>query len=161
MATIRGGAKLEARLARMTASLASAGTLEVGFLANATYPDGTSVALVAALQNFGTRAIPARPFFSNMVRDKSPGWPDDLGKVLKATNYDASRSLRLMGELIKGQLQQSIKDTNSPPLKRATIIAKGGTAGMKYDPKNPSTFAAKPLVRSGHMLRSVDYEVVK
>ena len=106
--------------------------------------------MVAAIQNYGAPAanIPPRPFFSNMVAAKKAGWPAALAKNLKQTDYDATKSLALVGEGIKGQLQQSIKQTNSPPLKPATIARKGGTKT-----------AAKPLVDTGHLLASVDYDV--
>lgn len=143
---ISGGEKLEKRLQEMARNIGKPATLSVGFLEGATYPDGTSVAMVAAIQNFGAtaRGIPPRPFFSNMVADKSPEWPEALGKILVAKNYDASGSLELMGQGIKGQLQQEIVDTNSPPLSPVTVARKG---------------TAKPLVDTGHMLASVDYIV--
>lgn len=145
MATIRGGDKFEKKLAELVAKFGSSKeVLRVGFLENATYPDGTLVAAVAAYNNFGTRRIPPRPFFSNMVRQKSGGWPMTLANLLK-TN-DINKSLALMGEGIKGQIQQSIKDTNSPPLSAVTVKAKG------FD---------KPLINTSHMINSVSYEVKK
>lgn len=161
MATVRGGKRLEVALAKIAANLRKAGTLQVGFLEDATYPDGTSVAMVAAIQDGGAprRGIPPRPFFRNMIREKSPGWPKALVIQLKLSDYDASAALTVMGLGIKEQLQQSIKDTNAPPLKERTIIAKGGKAGMKYNPQDPATFAAKPLIHTSFMLNSVDFKV--
>lgn len=148
MATVhvRGGDKLDKALADIARRLKQGGALKVGFLEGAKYPNGTSVALVAAVQNFGApgRGIPARPFFSNMVEAKSPAWPGALGALLKNTGYDVDAALKLMGEEIKGQLQQSIRDTNSPPLSPLTIERKG---------------FEKPLIDTGHMINSVDYEV--
>lgn len=148
MVSISGGAKLEKALAEISRRVDKATAVRVGFLEGATYPDeyGTPVATVAAVQNFGapSRGIPPRPFFSNMIRDKSPGWGPSLGRILKANNYDADTALDLMGEGIKGQLQQSIVDTNEPPLAESTIAAKG---------------FEKPLIDTGHMFNSVDYEV--
>jgi hypothetical protein len=72
MAEVKGGEKLEAALATLATKLAVPATLRVGFLENAKYPDGTPVAAVAAWQNYGTGSIPPRPFFSNMVAQKSP-----------------------------------------------------------------------------------------
>lgn len=137
---------MERKLQEIASKLKSSGNLRVGFLENATYPNGTSVALVAAIQNFGAPkvGIPPRPFFSNMVREKSGGWPDAIAKNLKATGMDVRAALERVGEGIKGQLQQSIIQTNSPPLAQSTIDRKG---------------SAKPLVDTGHMLASVDYEV--
>lgn len=146
MATIRGGERMEAALRELSKKVSKPGTLRVGFLEGATYPDGTSVPLVAAIQNFGapSRGIPPRPFFSNMVAAEAESWGPALGKVLAAADYDVPLSLGRMGEHIRGQLQQSIRDTDSPPLAQSTIDRKG------FD---------KPLVDTGHMLNSTDYEV--
>lgn len=148
VATIKGGDKLDKALADIARRIGRGGAVKVGFLEDAKYPNGTSVALVAAVQNFGApaRGIPARPFFSNMVEEKAPGWGPALGACLRQTGNDVPAALALMGEGIKGQLQQSIRDTNAPPLAEATIDRKG------FD---------KPLVDTGHMLNSVGYEVTE
>lgn len=146
MATLKGGDKLQAALAKIAAGVSKPATLQVGFLEGATYPDGTSVPMVAAIQEFGApnAGIPPRPFFRNMIAAKSPEWPKAVGDLLTANEYDATKALEMTGEGIKGQLQQSIVDTNSPTLAQSTIDAKG---------------SAKPLVDTGHMLNSVDYTV--
>lgn len=117
----------------------------MGFLEKATYPDGTQVALVAAVQDFGapSRGIPPRPFFRNMVKAKSPEWPAAIEAGLKANRYDAKRTLEQVGEAIAGQLRQSIADFEGVPLKPATIARKG---------------FSKQLVDTGVLLGSVDYE---
>lgn len=144
MATIdfTGGSKLEAVLKDIAAKAGKAQTLSVGFMSGATYPDGTPVAMVAAIQNYGAPAmnIPPRPFFSSMVKDKSPKWGESLGNVLRANEYDAELALKAMGQGIEGQLQESIRETNAPELALATVKAKG---------------FAKPLIDTGHMLASV------
>lgn len=146
MATISGGTKFEAALAEIAAKFAKPRTLNVGFLANSSYPDGTSVALVAAVQNFGapSRGIPPRPFFSTAVRTNAKGWPAVIAGALQMTGNDVDAALAITGEHIKGQIQLSIRNTMSPPLAPATIAAKGHS---------------KPLVDSGHMQSSVDYEI--
>lgn len=146
MAKFRGGSAFRAKLQSIAQKLSDPSVLRVGFLENSTYPDGTPTALVAAVQEFGSPAnnIPPRPFFRNMIASKSPSWGAATAKLLKANDYNATTTLGMVGDGIKGQLQQSIVDTNSPPLAPATIAAKGN---------------AKPLVDTGHMLNSVDYEV--
>lgn len=146
MATISGGKKFEAALAVLAAKLGKPRTLRVGFLAGATYPDGTPVAMIAAIQNFGAPkvGIPPRPFFSNMVAKRSPSWPKGLATQLKATDNDVEATLQITGEVIKGQIQLSIRDFSSVPLSPRTIARKG------FD---------KQLIDSGHMLSSVDFEV--
>lgn len=147
MAKVRGGEKIIKRIREIASHIGAGGKVRAGFFENATYPDGTPVAMVAAIQNWGAprAGIPPRPFFSNMVKDKSPTWGAGLAKALKATDYDVHKSLAMMGEQIVGDLRQSIKDTNDPPLAASTIRRKG------FD---------KPLIDSAHMFNSADYEVV-
>jgi len=146
MASVKGGDKIAKVLASIGKGLESGKLVRVGFLENATYPDGKPVAMIAAIQDFGApgAGIPPRPFFRNMIRMKKREWPKAIGMNLKATNYDAEKTLNIVGEAIAGQLRQSIVDTNAPPLAQSTIKRKGH---------------AKPLVDTGHMLASVDHEV--
>lgn len=143
-ATIKGGEKLKKALGEIGRQLSGPSTVRVGFLARATYPNGLPVALVAAWNEFGTKKMPARPFFRNMIAAKKNEWPKGIATQLKATNYDVRKTLELTGMAISGQLRQSIIDTNSPPLALSTIARKGHS---------------KPLVDTGHMIGSVDYEV--
>jgi hypothetical protein len=161
MATISGGNRWAERLAAITRSISNASAVQIGFLADARYPDGKPVAMIAAIQEYGAPSvgIPPRPFFRNMIAAKKGEWPEAVAGLLEANDYDALRTLQLTGEAISGQLRESIIETNTPPLADSTIVRKGGIHGMKYDPKDPSTFPAKPLVDTGHMLNSIEYEV--
>lgn len=146
---INGGDKLRATLQRMASRLSAPGTLRVGFLEGATYPatrgqSGLHVATVAFWNEFGTARMPPRPFFRRMIAAKSPGWAAALAKIAKATQYNALASLKLMGTGIKDQLVKSINDFSDPPLAASTIARKG---------------FAKPLIDTGVMIRSVDFEV--
>jgi hypothetical protein len=144
MASIRGGDRLAMALSKIAQGLSNGGMLRVGFLEGATGPDGDPIALRAAMNEFGTRHIPARPFFRNMVEEKSPEWPEGIATQLKANDFDAGRALEVTGHAIKSQIQQSIKDTNSPPLAPSTVKRKG------FD---------KPLIETGDMINAVDFEV--
>lgn len=147
MAGFTGGDKLRSYLSDLARKVVTPATLEVGFLEGATYPDGTSVALVAAVQEFGapSRNIPPRPFFRNMIAKEEGHWGDDVAALLKAKEMDAKQALELMGEEIAGELRQSIVDTNDPPLAPATVKAKGSD---------------KALVDTGHMLASIASQVI-
>lgn len=146
MAELKGGNTWQKALDAIAVNVSKASSVDVGFLAGATYPDGTSVPMVAAIQEYGapSRGIPPRPFFRQMILEHSKEWPDQVQKILKAHGYAADATLADMGELIKGELQQSIVDLTSPPLAASTVAAKG---------------SSKPLVDTGVMLRSVDYAV--
>ena len=147
MAVLRGGDRVDAYMAKIAARIKKTGTLRVGFLEGATYDDGTPVAMIAAIQNFGAPAmgIPPRPFFSNMIAAKSANWGPSLARILHNNGYDVEKGLAMLGKGIAGQLRQSIVDTNAPPLAEATIARKG------FD---------KPLVDTSHMLNSIEAEVI-
>ena len=161
MATVTGGDKIADKLRAFTDRLTNAQSVNVGFLENSTYPDGTSVPMVAAIQEYGAPkvGIPARPFFRNAIAKHKNEWPKAIADLLKANDYDALRTLQLTGEAVAGQIKQSIVDTNSPPLAESTLRRRGVDPGMKYNPKDISTFGAKPLIDTGVMFASVEYEV--
>lgn len=146
MAQIKGGDKLATRLAELAKKVSRPASLRVGFLENSTYPDGTKVALVAAIQEFGAPSvgIPPRPFFRSMIAAKSKEWPAAIAGLLQTNGMDPVRALDVAGAAIAGQLRQSIVDTNSPPNAPSTIARKGHS---------------KVLVDTGHMLQSIDHEV--
>ena len=141
-----GGRKLKAKLKEIERKTGSAKSVSVGFMSDAKYPDGTPVAMVAAIHNYGAPAkgIPARPFFSNMVASKSPEWGDILGQLLDRTGFSARQSLGLMGEGIAADLRESIIHGGWAKNSEATKAAKGFDAA---------------LIDTGHMLNSVTYQV--
>ncbi len=146
MAEISGGDKLERALQELGRKLGRGGEVRVGYLSNARYPDGKSVALIGAIMEFGApaRNIPPRPAIRNMIAAKSPDWPASAAAILQHTNNDVPRTLQLLGEGIRGQWMQSIRDISSPPLAPETIKRKGH---------------GKLLVETGHLLNSVAVEV--
>jgi hypothetical protein len=179
MVALKGGDKLEAYLSDLAAKVSEPGTLRVGFLEDATYPNGTPVAMVAAIDEFGApnAGIPPRPYFRHMIADKSPEWGPAIGNILPGEDYDATKTLDIVGEGIAGQLRQSIIDTNSPPLSPVTLMLRkmrsenqslvvtGATVGEAArrvaSGESTAGVSAKPLVDSGHMLNSVDHDVKK
>lgn len=146
MAKISGGVALEKALAALAKNVTNCAAVEVGFLENATYPDGTPVAMVAAVQEYGssTMNIPSRPFFRNMIREKSHEWGPAVAALLNNNDMDARRALEQAGAAIKGQLQEAITNFEGVPLSPKTIAAKG------FD---------KQLIDTAHMLNSVAYQV--
>ena len=61
MAEISGGDKLENALQELAHKLGRGGEVKIGYLQNAHYPDGKSVALIGALNEFGSTRAPPRP----------------------------------------------------------------------------------------------------
>lgn len=172
---IKGGDKLKEALKQISKEIRKKGKVQVGFMDNSVNEDGVSIPMIAAIQNFGapSRGIPPRPFFSNMVKDKSPEWPNQLRAILKNSNYDAPLTLGRMGALIASQLEDSIIATNDPPLSPITVMLRGmrsrgkkitgktvGEAAQRVeDGKTNYGASTKPLVDRGDMLRAVTYKV--
>lgn len=173
MAEVTGGERLASHLAEMAEKIGTATAVKVGFLEDAIYPDGTSVATVAALNNFGApgAGLPARSFFSEMVARNSPEWGERFAEVLKAANYDVATALELMGDVIAGQLREAIIAAPGPANSPVTDLLKQRfpmREGMAFtdvlqarrDVADGKTAPpGKPLSWTGHMLASVDREV--
>lgn len=172
MATIKGGDRLIAALAKISAGVSKPATLSVGWPAGATSPsDGEPLALRAALNEFGTSKIPPRPFFRNMIAAKSGEWPKAIGEILKENGFDAEKALGEVGEEIKGELQDSIINTFEPALSPVTVMLRGmksnnpslvvtgktvGEAAARVAAGKTNYGAStKPLVESGEMLNGV------
>lgn len=136
-------ANVERKLKEIAAKMS--GSVEIGFLEDATYLDGTPVAAVAFWNEFGASG-PPRPFFRNMIAEESPGWGDKVVALAKATHDDGPKILALMGEDIQGALIQSINDFTTPALAASTIKRKG---------------FSKPLIEDAVMVNSTGYRVIK
>jgi hypothetical protein len=175
----RGGDKLEAYLQNASSQLEKARQVAVGFLEGATEADGTSIPMIAAIQNFGAPSvgIPPRPFFTNMINQHKGEWGEQVSTLMALNDYNAVKVLNLMGEVIGGELRQSIKDTNEPALSPVTLMLRQMRADnpnlvvtqstvreaaarvASGKPYEATGTAAKPLIYTGTMWQSVDYEV--
>lgn len=143
MASMKGGGKLNGVLADIGKKMH--GSVSVGFLAGATYPEsGIPVAQVAFWNEYGTTNTPSRPFFRTMIARESPGWGLLIARAAKHYEYNAATVLQFMGTKIAEELQQSIRGWDTPGNAPSTIAEKG------FD---------NPLLRTGHMQNSVDFEV--
>lgn len=173
---LQGGKALKKYLKRMLDELGNGAELKVGFFEDATYSGGKinftkkrrakmspdsqqfadflqgkdkfdgPVAQVAFWNEFGTKTSPPRPFMRKTVAMKSPRWGNGLGKALRDNDYNSYDALHVLGEVIQGQIRQSIIDFRDPPNAALTVDIKGFN---------------DPLVASGHMLRSVDFQITE
>lgn len=142
---VQGGDALERKLAELAANLASGQVLRAGFLEGATYPDGTPVATIAAANEFGRpeNNQPPRPFFRQAIAENRGRWAKGLGALI-AQGKPIEQALLLTGEVVKGDIQASIRELVSPELSPVTVAKKG------FD---------KPLIDSSHMINSTGHEV--
>lgn len=111
--------------------------------------DGTDICDIAAWNELGTsRGIPSRPFIRNTVdlhKDEINACLDQM--VLQVLNgATAEQVLRQMGVYLKGKMQVEITDGSYVPNSPSTIHRK------KSD---------KPLIDTGHMRASVNYQIKK
>lgn len=142
---MRGGGKFKRMLEQMAERGDLGARVQVGIIEQATYKDGQSVAQVAAWNEFGTTHIPSRPFFRQTIAQNKSQWAKHAASVLKAHHYDVPLALGLMGEVVKGQLIDTIQNFNQPPNAASTVAKKGFN---------------KPLIDTGTLWRSIDYQVV-
>lgn len=172
MATVKGGGNLSRYLGDMAAKIERAHTLRVGFLETAKYEDGTPVAAVAAINNFGApgAGIPARPFFTETVDRGASEWGEKFAKIFKQTGGDAERALTFLGTIVADELREAIIAMNAPANSMVTNILKDRFPTGDYGPDDVwqafrdaangvTAPAGKPLVWSGVMLDSIDSEV--
>ena len=118
-------------------------SVRVGVLENATYPDGTPVAMVAFWNEYGTRTSPVRAFFRTTVSEQKKNWVLSVQNLMKMHN-DPKQVMGLIGIHMQEQIVQSINTWSDPPNSAYTIAKKG------FD---------KPLVETGLLMRSIKSEV--
>lgn len=131
----------------------NASEVRAGFLEGATYPDGTSVAMVAARNEYGdpsNNQLP-RPFFRNAIAEHQDEWSGSVARGLRA-GIAAQDVLEVVGAQIVGDIKGSIATLMEPKLSDATIRARRNRKVMPND-------STKPLVDTRVMINSVDYEV--
>ena len=123
----------------------------VGFLQGADYQDGTPIAHIAAIQEFGStkKNIPERPFFRNWLskgkRAINAIVETLIGQILDG-NLTVDKGLKTLGIYGVGELKKSIIDLRNPANAPATIARKG---------------SSNPLIDTGTMLNNVDSEIRK
>lgn len=149
-AQLKGGEALKRHLTTIKDALGSSAAVNVGFLPDANYPSegdkpAIPVAQVAFWNEFGTKRAPPRPFMRETVASKSPRWGIALGAALRMSDYDPVPAMASMGELIRGQMANTISNFKDPPLAPYTVAKKG------FD---------KPLIDTGTMQRKIDFEVL-
>ena len=128
-------------------------SIETGFFSSAKYQDGTPVAYVAAIQEFGADnagankkvVIPERPFFRAATKTASPKITRLIKKDIdpKTMIIDSSLAGKI-GALFQGEVQQSITTFSDPPNAEATILKKK---------------SSNPLINTGFMRQSVTFKV--
>lgn len=132
--------------------------VQVGFFPEASYPDGTPVAYVAAIQEFGYPRgnIPARPFFRPTVSEKKEAWGRQFAGAMVGTLSGKvpsfASALEQIGGMAAGDVSRTISRVQTPPLAEATIKA-------RQSRKKTPGVSEKPLVDTGQMIQAVTHKV--
>tara|TARA_R110000868_G_scaffold124084_6_gene328263 strand:+ start:1002 stop:1442 length:441 start_codon:yes stop_codon:yes gene_type:complete len=124
--------------------------VEAGFFSSAVYEDGTSVAEVAMINNYGVpqRGQPPRRFMDDALK-KASEWKKTFDFMVQkdfSRGGDFKTSFDTLGSVVQGDIRMAIKEFTSPALAQSTIDRKG---------------FPKPLENTGYMRDSANYKVSK
>lgn len=155
-------------------------TIKAGFFPEAAYPDGTPVAYVAAIQEYGSPAngIPARKPVRTTVENERDQWSADLARGVRAVihgSITADAVFEQVGGAMAADIQDGIGAVTEPPLSPVTVMLRGmrkndpnltvtgttvGEAAQRVaDSKTNYGASDKPLIDSGLMQTSVTHKV--
>jgi hypothetical protein len=148
---------------------------QIGVPSGARYADGTSVAYVAAIQEFGAPAvsIPARPFLKPTIANEKSSWVESIIEGVKS-GQNAFDVLDAVGRLAVADIQTTIASIDSPALSPITVLLRkwrnegrtitGATVGEAaraiadgVDPGSDN----KPLNDTGYLYDSIHNSVAK
>lgn len=129
---------------------------KAGFFESAKYPDGTPVAYVAAIQEFGYAegGIPPRSFMRTTANEQGKHWTEAFSKGAKAIvrgTFSPKQVMDAVGQLAAGDIRKKISEIQSPPLEAATVAARR----RRYANKGATGNLTKPLVDTAIMVNSV------
>lgn len=124
--------------------------VKVGFIDGATYTDGTPIAEVAAINEYGDPAnhIPPRPFFRVAIGEHEDEWKDSIAKGLRA-GFPVEQVLEGVGAVIANDVYLAIKAVDTPPLADFTLEKR----------RERGNDSIKPLQDTREMITNVKYEV--
>lgn len=136
---------------------------KVGWFASAHYPDGTPVAYVAAIQEYGYPEgnIPPRLGMRATAAEKQREWGALVARTSKAVlagQMTGHAAMETIGLKAAGDIRKHITGVFQPPLKPDTVRAR--LAG-KNQGKYVLVSIAKPLVHTGHLLATLTNTVEK
>lgn len=112
-------------------------------------PGSTPVAMIAAVHEFGSpeQGIPERPFMRSSMRANAQKYVRlnkiNLVRILRG-QLTTEQALGQLGEMAKGDVQDTLRNGDFAPLKQSTIDRKG---------------SSKPLIDTGQLRQSVTYEL--
>lgn len=133
---------------------------KVGWFPSAKYDDGTPVAYVASIHEFGYPEgnIPARPFMRPTAEAKQREWgrlAKQGAKAILNGSQTAEGVLDLLGQKAAGDVAKTIAKIQSPPLAEATVDRRRA----QYSDTKTTGSLTKPLVDTAVMIGSITNSV--
>jgi hypothetical protein len=133
---------------------------KVGWIKPNTYPNGTPVALVAAVQEFGyaPKNIPPRSFMRTTIAEKQVSWRkvafNGAQKVV-AGKAAPGYVMEQIGLKAAGDIRKKIASILHPPLKPSTIARRKA----RYADKSTTGLLTKPLIDTKRMYNTLTNSV--
>jgi hypothetical protein len=98
----------------------------IGWFSTAKYADGTPVAYVASIHEFGapSRGIPARSFIRPTITAKTGEWSQQmryLAKQIVAGQMDTQTALEQLAVVARGDVDATLARLREPPLSKLTV----------------------------------------
>lgn len=154
----------------------------MGWFESSKYEDGTPVAGVMAVQEFGSakRSIPPRPFIRPTAATQQPAWAALAGRAAQAVitgKAPPDAVARMLVMQAESDVRDAIIRVTNPALSILTLLARkhrkekgrkvsGGAelgaiarAGRKDGPPDVSGVSTKPLNDTGYALATLSHEV--
>lgn len=105
----------------------------VGIIESMTYPNGELVAQVGYWNEYGTDAIPPRPFFRTAVENNR----DKLGSmfVRAVQKHEPETAMRMVCEHMVDEFKMSVLTWTDPPNAPSTIRKKGFDSPLRGNDK--------------------------
>lgn len=161
MATVRrteGDArkKLDAAIKFLAENEAAAGWFD-----SSVYPDGTPVAYVAVIQEFGSpqQNIPSRSFQRLTIAEQKQNWAvlfaQGSRQVLNG-KLTGKQFLDSFGLQVAGDMRKTISNITEPALADSTIAARASKRGVDVDAVNKD-----PLRDTGYMVSTLNNQTRK
>lgn len=135
-------------------------TGKVGWFSSSVYPDGTPVAYVASIQEYGyaPHNLPPRLGMRITVKEKQSEWAQVVTYGAKRVingDMTAVDLMELVGAKAEGDLRKYISNVTEPPLAESTLKARAARLHVS----SLTVTGAKPLNDTGYMIATLTHIV--
>jgi hypothetical protein len=147
---IKGGQNVRAALRKLRGNMKGPRNVLVGVPeGTGNYKDGAQVAVIAAVNHFGSAdgRVPARPFLDVAIKENEQKYTkiaEEMLPQVAAGDMEFRQALDTIGLVAASDVQEKIVEIRTPPNAPSTIARKG---------------SSNPLIHNSHMLQSITHIV--